>query len=245
MTYRIVVPAIDPEMTSGFLASLDPGLRHRVTLIDNCKRAIKGISPDVTVIRARHNLGVAGSWNAGLAAVRAAGASYAVFCTASVRFGAAGGRDLAAVVAEAGPWGCAPAPTFLHTVVLSVAFFDLVGEVDGNYHPGYVEELDLFRRGALCGVHIPDRGVLDASTVRDGHGVDRLRSDHGGKPTINYEALDDYWRAKWGFDYHDHNPYDVTVGHQHPFGDESKPISWWPPVPSIPALRARYGIVGR
>lgn len=247
--WRLVVPIVDPAMCDAMLGTLDPQLHASVIVIDNCMRTYR--RPSVTVLRKRHNLGVAGSWNLGVHTARQAGAEWVMLASSSTRFGERAGGDideLCDLAREYGQYALFAHPTYWHTAILSIEVFDFIGAADERFYPAYYEECDIERRMLLAGLQLLDDGqipeaVLDATTVRDGHGVDVLRESFPRLVTINYDALQDYWYSKWGCHVNDRR--NLDVGYRHPFNDERNSIKFWPRFRSIPELRQAYGIVGR
>lgn len=243
----MVLPAIDPQMTDECIRSIDVELRDRVIIVDNARPRLRANGP--LLFRGRHNLGVAGSWNLGVQTARERGARFVMLASTSTRFGS-GARDvdkLCDIMGENDVLALMPHPTYWHTALLDLRFFDIVGRADENFYPAYFEECDLERRALLAGVQLVDDGqiataTLDAATVRDGHGVDALRAQHPGLVTINYEALAEYWQRKWGCSVDDRR--NLDVGHKTPFGIDVQ-LDYWPPVVSVRELQRRYGIVGR
>jgi hypothetical protein len=234
----LVVPVIDPELSTPCLDSIHPDLDLYV--VDNCLLPLRWSRLGADVVRPTRNLGVARSWNMGVAHAITFGFDAVALISAAVRFGVDGGRDLAAV--DPGKWGCTPPPAGWHTAILTTGFFDRVGVFDENFFPAYYEDIDMIRRAALAGIHLGggDR-TMDLTTTGPGHGVDALRHQHPGLATINYDALADYWEAKWGVPVAAAT--DTARGHITPFGRDVA-LSWWEPA-TIDELLARYRIVGR
>ncbi len=237
----LVVPVVDPMIGTACLDTIHPDVYGDLLVVDNCDRVLTwGEGTAATVVRLGHNLGVARSWNMAVRTARMWRREAVALVSAAVRFGETGGRDLVAL--DPGEWGRIPGPAHWHTVVLTMALFDRLGEFDENFFPAYYEDIDMIRRGALAGIHIGTGDVtLDLTCGTPGHGVNTLRHRHPGKPAINYDALADYWEAKWGLPVNDAG--DITQGHATPFGKDV-PLSWWEPV-SIAELLVRYGIEGR
>jgi hypothetical protein len=237
----LVVPVVDPVIGKACLDTIHPDVWGDLLVIDNCEHPLSwGAATAATVVRLGRNLGVARSWNMALRTARAWGRSAVALVSASVRFGESGGRDL--VTLDPGEWGLIPGPAHWHTVILTMALFERLGEFDENFFPAYYEDIDMIRRGLLAGIDIGAGDVvLDLICGAPGHGVDALRHRHPGKPTINYGALADYWEAKWGLPVNDAG--DLTRGHSAPFGKDV-PLSWWEPA-TIDELLVRYGIEGR
>lgn len=238
----LIAPIVDHENARGCVESLAPELRERVIIIDNCKEPWDYEFAG-QVWRFEHNTGVAGAWNMGVAEARRLGCSHAMIVSTSIRFGEEGGRDIDKLVADSGPWGTLPAPTYWHTIFASIHWWDTVGLADENFYPAYWEDSDLQRRSLILNCLLPNEGVIDAIYLRDGMGSDRLRMDFPGMTTINYDILAEYWMRKWGR--HHYDAMELDVGYLRPYNDESKPVTWWEPVPSTGALMRRYGLTGR
>jgi hypothetical protein len=238
MSTLLTVPVIDPELSIGCLDTIHPALD--LLVVDNCADPLPWYRPGATVVRPGRNLGVARSWNLAIRAAVGAGHDAVAFVSAAVRFGPAGGRDLAGL--DPGKWGVTPEPAGWHTAVLTTALFDRIGLFDENWFPAYYEDADMIRRAALAGIHFgAGPTVVDLTIGAPGHGVDTLRHQHPGNPTINYDTLADYWHTKWGLSVNDAT--DISQGHATPFGEDVA-LSWWEPV-TINELLGRYRIVGQ
>lgn len=241
MSTLLAVPVIEPQFARQCLDTIDPALHRQLLVIDNCRWPLNWHPRHATIHRARHNLGVARSWNLAVVHARQTGHDAVALFSSSVRFGEAAANDLAAV--DPGEWGVLQAPAYWHTAVFSLALFDRIGIFDESFFPAYYEDCDFHRRWLLARIDIPMRTEsLDLHVERDGHGVDALRREHSGSATINLDALADYWQKKWGCHVDDRE--DLTRGHRTPFGDPAKPLSWWEPA-TVEDLLGRYGIVGR
>jgi hypothetical protein len=237
----LVVPVVDPMIGMACLDTVHPDVYGDLLVVDNCDQPIPwGAEAEASIVRPGRNLGVARSWNQAVLSARIRGYKSVALVSAAIRFGEAGGRDLVAV--DPGEWGLIPGPAHWHTVILTMSLFECLGEFDENFFPAYYEDIDMIRRGALAGIHIGTGNVvLDLTCGAPGHGVNTLRHRHPGKPAINYDALADYWEAKWDLPVKEAG--DTTRGHTTPFGKDV-PLSWWEPA-TIDELLVRYGIEGR
>lgn len=213
-----VLPSIHPPWTDACLASMSPGLRDALALVDN------------TV----DNLGVSASWNIGVDRVLAEGHDWLIILSAAMRFGTPGGDDfLEAMAANPDAWALEAWPHFgWHCLALHRRTLDAVGRFDENFF-AYEEDVDFsyrfaIYRGLLPGVVVEPfwRKVrVDATFAGYAHGINLggVRPDQAGN-----EA---YYRQKWG----------GSKGEErfvHPFNDEHRDISWWP-APHEPGARSR------
>jgi hypothetical protein len=230
-----VLPIIHPAYAIDCLASMRPDVRARVVIVDNTEDGLYVVDVGAT-IRPPRNYGVARSWNAAIACHPAR--SY-VLLSSQIRFGPTGGVDLLALAQATVGHVASPAPTHWHSIIFPADVLDRVGAFDENFYPAYYEDVDMARRCRLAGIPIVDVAEIDSHGIGDGHGVDALRHQHPGLPTCNYDALADYWQRKWGM--HVADSADIEQGFRWPFGDDTRPLSWWPSA-SIDELALRYRI---
>jgi hypothetical protein len=168
----------------------------------------------------KRNIGVAASWNVGIAAMRRQEADWLVILSAAIRFNREfAGRDLLdaldahadAFAVEAGHgmgW---------HLIAFHRRTFDLIGEFDENFWPAYFEDNDFGRRLylALDGqAPMWPKVPLEVSLQGFSHGVDL-----GGAQT-NPDLMRRYYHAKWG-------GYPGEERFDRPF-EADVPLWWWP-----------------
>lgn len=198
--YVAVLPSIHLPWTDRCLAScaLDP-----ILVVDNTTE----------------NRGVAASWNLGLAEMRRRRADWLIIVSAACRFGSPGGLDLidhlenepTALAVEAAHgigW---------HLIAFHRRAFDAVGRFDENFL-GYLEDVDFGRR-ILCKLGEPPwwpKVSVDVAIAGFAHGIEL------GGATIDGEAQEAYYRAKW-------NGKRGEEGTCHPFGRFD--VGFWPTPP--------------
>lgn len=184
------------------MLSADPELLNRTVVVDNSEK----------------NIGVAASWNLGVARMYEAEADWLIIMSAALRFGAPGGLDFLAaldpnadaVAVEAGHgigW---------HLIAIARSTFDAVGTFDENFWPAYMEDVDWGHRVHCWLAGNPPwwpKVSVDVAIAGFAHGIDL------GGVRVDNAALDSYYRRKW------HG----TRGQERtclPFGDQ--PLSYWP-----------------
>jgi len=240
-----VVPAIDLANTSGFLATVDPGIaRERVILIDNTDDSSIG-KRHFEEVRAVHahgrNLGVSASWNLGARSVLCPNetdyqvlgldrpATFVTFCSTSIRFNdAAGGLCRTAdLAAENHQWlfGFESCKGW-HLITFGKATFDAVGWVDENFWPGYFNDNDMIRRMRLAGIMEPaggDRalrqfpwvGALNPGLVGDAEALKHCGIEWDRDANLRY-YIDKWGREPGGERF------------ELPFNDPANLLSYWP-----------------
>lgn len=141
-----VLPSVDPLYRVACLDSLAEHVRQRVLVLDNAK----------------HNRGVAASWNAGIRRAVNMGADWLVIMSESVRFGDAGACDLEEEL------HCDPGSQWVdatlgwHLVAFRTWVLKRVGFFDENFWPAYMEDSDYLVRLHLAGCASPRRDEFPA-----------------------------------------------------------------------------------
>lgn len=189
-----VLPSIYPLWTERCIATMDEGLRTDTLIVDNTE----------------HNRGVAGSWNLGIDCMEQRRSDWLILVSASMRFGAPGGRDfLAELVADTD----SPAVEALflgwHLIAFRRDTIERVGRFDEVFYPGYYEDIDYSRRAALA-FHFAApywrKVEVDASHAGHAHGILL-----GGVEVQSVKQERRYMR-KWG------GPKGAET-YRHPYGD--------------------------
>lgn len=169
-----------------------------------------------------HNRGCTRSYNLGVDEMRRQDADWLIVLSPAIRFGEAGGLDFVAelerrpsqaVVSAEGTYGW-------HLIAFARSTIEAAGRWDENFHPCYYDDLDYSIR-----IHkaLPD-GVWGGVPVDVGDTI-MAHSIHLAGLVIPNGQLMAYFERKWGQPQgHEFDEY-----HDHPFGDESKPIGYWPP----------------
>jgi hypothetical protein len=199
VNYTVILPSVVPSFTDKCFASMAPELRENTMRIDN----------DGAV-----NLGVAASWNRGVAAAQARGDEWLVVCSAAVAFGEPGGLDFVEQliagrdVVEAWWLGW-------HLIAFRLTVFDRVGTFDENFWPAYWEDNDFGYRLTLSDVETPwAKPRVDANLSMFGHAV--KLSD----VVVDNDKLRAYYFRKWG-------GYTSEEKFTTPFNIAGAPLSYW------------------
>lgn len=242
MTALVVVPTMSADALAPCLRRMHPDLLERLLIVDNSVSGVGEGWPGMTYrpephtherdYQPRCNIGVARSMNLAALAVLGGAADAVLWISTSVRFGRAGGRDLAELADKPG-LGVIGSPTALHAFALRREAFELVGLWDTNLFPAYFEDTDWRRRLHLAGGALPEIPI-DAHHVRDGHGYDLLRAVNPGRCVINFDKLKGYYASKWG-------GVPGEERYDRPFGDPTHPLEHWEPV-TREQLIDRYGL---
>lgn len=225
MSFVVCLPALDPGWAKSCIASLDPEIRQKnLLVVDNTQRGLQGI--DVwRVERHGFNLGVAGSWNRGVAAMEEVGATHITLLSEATVFtdgGASWFKSLETVT------DCLSSLTAWHLVGFSAECIRTHGLFDENFYPAYMEDTDYIRRMTISG-----------SIFRLAHNIDTAWSvkDRGTAHCVikelvqvNFGELSELYRAKWGG-----NPGAETFAT--PYGLDV-PLSWWPQPKERPCASA-------
>jgi len=218
-TYLVVLPSIYPPYTQACLESLPAISTSNLLLINN------------TTI----NRGVAASWNLGRQRVLDESRDWLIILSASVRFGADGLDDfigvlddhriaLAVEAADEMGW---------HLIAFPRCTLEAVGPFDENFWPGTFEDNDFSWR-IQCRVKESGQKFRSWPKVS----VDAYSASYGHSFLLagvqgDGACLRDYYIRKWG------GPPSEEV-FTRPFGDEAKPLSWWPTPPD----RRRFNHAG-
>ncbi len=232
MTVQWVLPSIDPFFRAACLDTMADDVRERLCLVDN------------TI----ENKGVSLSWNIGIDAAEASGASWLVVLSESIRFGAAGGHDIEAALQE-----CAPALQGMrcdatctevyetgqgfcrrgygwHLIGVHRDLWTRVGRFDPIFWPGGHEDADFYRRIVLA-------GLLDNPPVIDRLDAHLIACEHtvadgwlAGVKRANTAAL---FAAKWGTL---GDPRLEPVGYAHPYDDPTLDLTYTGHHPLTPEI---------
>lgn len=212
-TMRFVDPATVPILTAG---------HGRPDIASVTGPDWTGMSPDVrlTVVynKLEHNLGVARSWNVGVEQMFEDGYEWLVVCSAAVRFGPPGGRDLIKFLGEANQ--AIPRPKVIeagrdlgwHLIAFHRDTLRRVGPFDTIFHPAYYEDRDWsvrFQRAYGVNANTPDfagplwpKVDIDAELVQVAHGIKR------GGVSVDFVEMEARFHAKWGPNEEYATPYD-------------------------------------
>lgn len=196
MTARWVIPTVDGAYLAACTNSLHPGIRERLTVVDNTGPG---------------RLSVAASWNAGIDDMAAAGGDWLVICSESMRFGPAGGTDLDArlnaltggwvtaecdqtctVVETTGAGFCRNGYGF-HLIALSAQLIGSVGRFDERYTPAFWEDCDYLHRIDLSGIG----GAVHLTNV-DAHLAACEHSVAAGFVTASWADNAHVYISRWG-----------------------------------------------
>lgn len=233
MSATVVMPSIDLDTTIGCVATMRfvdpsavPSSRHASALPDIVTvngTDWAGGAPDTRLVviynTPEHNLGVGGSWNRGIEAMRDAEHDWLVILFAAVRFGEPGGLDFLRFLDEAGQ--AIPHPSCVeaggglgwHLLAFHRDTLDLVGGFDPIFWPGYYEDRDWsVRFQRAYGVNSKAPGFVgplwpkvevDASLTEVAHGLKR------GGVHVDMTLMEQRFLAKWGEHEEYATPYDI------------------------------------
>lgn len=183
-SFVVVVPAIDPDLTRTCLTSMCAELKREVLVVDNTEtKAIfaedQDRVTDIGCIAFGYNIGVAASWNIGIDIARDACRDYLIIVSQSVTFGAPGGEDLLAILAERRPEHIAHSQHGWHLLAVNMGVLDRVGVFDPMF-PHYGTDTDFLFRMGLAGLPSPrengrelDQVHVDAECLPNGETVRR------------------------------------------------------------------------
>ena len=241
----LVLPVIDWRFGLACLSTISKDMRGRLLIVDNALHSHRrAVTLSRFYERPEWNLGIARTFNRGVALAQEHGYDSVVWVSCTMRFTDGGASILD--LAHAARGGVALTHRFhWHCVAVSMEAIERVGVMDENYYPAHVEDTDWRRRWNLAGGEtrfLPDEAIK-AECEKDGHGYDALKAESHGEPFLNLDALNAYYESKWSGPYH---PQEKGGQEQfdRPFGKDVG-LDWWPEAPAIPELAARYGITVR
>lgn len=232
MSFLVVLPAVDRELTERCVASMGATAREVLLVVDNSREGFAS-GWDAEVHRSEVNLGVGRSWNLGARRVLERGLDHLVVLSAATEFRPGGFEHFAALldgtdqrlrlgVQTSEGWHC---------FAIGRPVLEACGLFDENFWPGYLEDLDYLRRMDLSGLW-PEgdpplaQHVLDAERWGNAHGMTKAGV------AVNFGALIAYYRQKWG------GPQDEERW-ELPFGD--RPLAYWPEA-TVEELAERYDL---
>lgn len=230
----VVLPVITPTYADTCVESMMmPGSssgfgRDDVLIVDNSR---EGWAAERYGLRTHrdpegHNLGVARSWNVGVAEVLERNLDYLVVCSTAMRFGPElhctwrwqleAHWGAVAIEAEGHSW---------HAIAFHRRVFEAVGAYDGNFYPAYEEAVDHGYRMRLVGMEGGWPRVW-FNAMSQGHALHNQVVACPNPPLAKYYA--DKWAGSKG-----------QEQNVQPWGD--KPLDYWPDTP-IPDLAREYGL---
>jgi hypothetical protein len=182
----LIVPVLRDDLVRRMLATVDAPIGTTI-IIDNGGRL--GPVDGAHVITMPANLGVGASWNLGLKLT--ARSPWWAIVNDDVEFRPGELGSLAAHASQAGPRFVTAGG--MHCFALNAEALRLVGYFDENYHPAYVEDVDMERRCNLAGVPIVGIDPVahhSSSTI--------ALPEYRAQNARTYQRNLDYHRAKWG-----------------------------------------------
>lgn len=226
MTFKIVVPVyLGGEVINNLLTSIDVDWSHLI-IVDNSPNRISSqyndlfIDGGTMVLHYPENIGVARAWNIGLKAdcdwtfiVSQA----AVFPNGFSSF-LLDIDPLADFYISSDGWHCAG---ISRNAVKAVGYFDT------NFYPAYFEDADY-------GWRLHQAGLQSNQSIAE-VAITSVGSSSGLGANINFEALEEYFKEKWGAGPND----DPSKLYAKPFKD--KPLSYFPER-SVKELQNKYGV---
>lgn len=200
-SFVAVLPVIDADLARACVKSMSDTLRARTLLIDNTDDALIA-SEHADVCRTMavgFNLGVARSWNCGVAFARTQSADYLMLLSQAVEFGAPGGDDLLAEMHKRSPFIMLHGRHGWHCILIARAVFQKVGLFDPIFWPAYFEDTDFLYRMHLAGLPSPrenggrlDQHEFDATDAGNGLMLTRR------VVTLDYRGQERLYARKWG-----------------------------------------------
>lgn len=192
------------------LRSLRAG--DQVLIVDNT--TIREATPlakkyGARIMHPQRNLGVAGSWNAGLTEEHAA---LTIFCSAAIEVTQPGGaaawldRHFGDLPAST-PGFVVPAPVGFHFWGVTRSTVVRVGSFDQRFWPAYCEDTDYRRRMRLAGLELYETPLEGVRVNEIGHGAHLLG--------LRGDENDAYFMRKWGCT--PQQAHDIDVGYVLPF----------------------------
>ena len=237
MGYRVLIPVTAaPEMVAPLLASIPD--HTKLVLVNNytnpevallCRRAHDA---GAEVYHFPENLGVAASWNIGLAKLTEPDVDLVCVLSASVIFRQPFEAFIDMVRAAEEEKACSVHLTpglAYHCATYTKLGLKLGGYYDENFWPAYVEDVDYLRRSAL-------NGVQETVNILSHVGLDHI-DRHGvgmtGKTLPAFQALltanqgryGEYYVRKWGAWTGCRAP--QTPHYLTPFNDPTKGVNDW------------------
>lgn len=210
---------------------------------DECMETVKFPPEKMLIINnSVENVGIMKAHNRGVDFMRWHQADWLIILSAAIRFGPSGGLDFAEVLEahpnyyvihaasenvvggkQQGEGGGANEVKGWHLTAFHRTVFENIGIWDENFTPYGLDDIDLSIRiqkfygdGIVghwdtfpCDVH--DTGVM-------GHSINLAHVKS------KYHPRNAYFTRKWG---REGGQWDFPA-YDHPFDDESKPLSWWP-----------------
>lgn len=221
-----VLPWVYAPYHDACVATMAPEFRERVLDIDN---------------QGSRNVGIMRAHNMGVDFMREQGADWLIIISAAVRFGERGGMDFIDTLAEhddhyiihaatdnvAGgrqqedhPGGGINGVFGWHLTAFKREVFDNIGVWDENFTPYGYDDIDLSLRIQKHYKGAPGWNTypIDVTDTTMAHSLNMGGVKSPGEPKH------EYFQRKWGREGGEWQ----SMGHEHPFDDETKTLDWWP-----------------
>ncbi len=170
------------------------------------------------------NLGVAASWNRGIARDK----QFTVFISSYMEFDEGLARTVDRMIEASNEWGCLSWQA-CHVWGFQKETFAVAGLFDTNYWPAYFEDVAYLRVLELAGIH---NAANPLPKIAVSGICPQAQSLHLGLAHPDMDKLRAYYHACWGGE-----PFQETF--KHPFNDDTKPISWHPEPPDPRSIIGR------
>lgn len=176
-----------------------------------------------------HNIGIMASHNLGIERVLERGQDWLIILSAAIRFGAPGGMDFVGHLANHSRHIAVEAQGVYgqHCIAYSRDTLETVGLFDLNFSNYGFDDLDYSFRIRRAYPHVNpywSKVPVDVTDMGMGHSIKMGLVDAPAGPRLDYLCAK--WSIKLAADGGKSEP-----GFDHPFDDESKPVSWFPMPP--------------
>lgn len=236
MTYLIVMPVINKEITHRSLKSIDKAIYEKMLLIDNSADNFAKDYP-IESIYPQENIGVARSWNAG--AIRVLnGIDYLILVSATMVFKKGMLDFISYLELNLNPYGLETQHGW-HCIAIGRKTLETIGLFDENFYPAYYEDSDYIRRMELAGIHNPMSATARLPKVEIAAGYQGNAHAVKNGVNVNMQACRDYFVDKWGKDPRYEAQAQRDELFKYPFNNPENSLSYWPKV-SVTDLTERY-----
>jgi hypothetical protein len=192
MNVKFLIPVVVEELTDNCLSGYDLDWKNLI-LVDNSpdQFAKKYVERGAIVHSFPSNIGVSASWNIGIRS----DADFLFIISQSIIFNK-GFSEIIANINKADEYGLMTQEGW-HCIGFTRKTFDIVGEFDETFYPGYYEDNDYAYRMKLVDIHGKNRNLpkVQLSTACQGNAM-AIKS--GKIVNVRFDLLGQYFVKKWG-----------------------------------------------
>lgn len=222
----IVLPVVHEETTDACISSIAPKYRNNLLVVDN---SVSGFAHKYELEQTytqKQNIGVSRSWNLGVKTLLRENHDFLIILSASLVF-TDGMESLMEALRRNYDQNGMMTQEGWHCIAIHRRVFDLIGNFDTNFYPGYFEDSDFIRRMELAKIHEPTGKITFPGHEIQAKPAEVAHSMKRAKIQVNMQACADYFIKKWG-DYPRYTSQeDRDALYKHPFNNPEFDLKYY------------------